>query len=118
MARKFYSDKSKAAILETVKSSRAAGKSWNETHEAAKAVGYKGGLQAIIKLSRNSGLVKPGRRGRPKGSRGPGRPKGSISRATSANGFSSIEKLVEQLVKKQVREALDRAIHELQRLRG
>ena len=117
MARRFYSDKSKAQILDAVKTARASGKSWKEAHEAAKAVGYKGGLPAIIKLSRLSGLVKAGKRGRPKGKRGPGRPKGSGGKVSS-NGFSSIEKLVDQLVKKQVREALDRAIHELQRLRG
>lgn len=117
MARQVYSAKTKAAVLEAVKSARASGKTWKQAHDAAKAVGYKGGLPAIIKMSRLSGLVKRGRRGRPKASRGPGRPKGVVSRA-GVNGFSSIEKMVDQLVHKRVREALDRAIKELQRIRG
>ena len=109
MAREFYTPKTKAAILTAVKDARAAKKSWAQAHTAAKAAGYKGGLPAIIKLTRLAGGT-----GLRRARRGPGRPPKNAARrgrpVTKTADLGSIDAALERIVEQRVREALDRAI--------
>ena len=52
-----YTDKQKAAILEAVKSARKAGKKWPEILEAAKAEGFKGGLEYLKQFAHKGAAV-------------------------------------------------------------
>ena len=47
MAFKRYDPKTKDSIMNAAKAARAAGKTWAEAHEAAKAVGYKGSPEGL-----------------------------------------------------------------------
>src|SRR5476651_784434 len=96
-----YDAETKAAILKAAADARGAGKSWADALDAAKAVGYKGSLQYLMKTARDSGAVKvKARRKRRKTSaapavkvakRGPGRP-AKVAAAANAAGFGDIEK--------------------------
>jgi hypothetical protein len=119
MPRVFYEPSTKEAIINAAAEARKADKTWQDAHTAAKAAGYQGSLQGIIKLMRavDGRGGKPGRKpGRPAGSRGPGRPRKAVAAAASTGGSNSgdIASLVNNLVKARINEALDRAIASLQ----
>jgi len=116
MPRVSYDQAKKEAILKAVMDNRAANKTWREAHDAAKALGYEGSLQGIIKLLR----AVEKRKGATV--RKPGRPAGSkngvklVARDMPPSGLAStdIASLVNNLVNARVNEALDRAIAVLQ----
>lgn len=114
MPRGSYDAATKDAFIHATVEARRAGKTWREAHAAAKAAGYQGSQQGIVKLLRGKGARK-GRRGRkpgrPLGSKNvvrrpgrPGRPQASASPA------SDIAALVDKLVQARINDALDRAI--------
>jgi hypothetical protein len=115
MPRKIYSPKTKAAIVEAAKQARASGRKWVQVFEAAKATGYTGSVQGIVKMLRGAGGKK--RRGRkpgrqpaaaPVAKRGPGRPpKAQVGRP---KGVGSIQAMIGKLVKQQVNGVLEKAI--------
>ena len=112
MAKKHYSAKTKAAIVEAARSTRDAGETWKQAFEAAKKVGYKGSLQGIEKMMRAMskktgkamGIKRRGRKRGPK----PGR---------KAAGLSPISAMVEKLVKARVQETLEKAIAALKAIK-
>ena len=54
MKRKRYSDKVKASILATVQEARKVGKTWGEAFQASKQMGYKGTVEGLSQMIRNS----------------------------------------------------------------
>ena len=133
-----YSAKQKSAILEAVKSGRKAGKKWSEIFETAKAEGFKGGLQYLVKMSRSAGAVRRRRKssvatapaataakrgpGRPKASknavkRGPGRPRAAAV-AGNGSGLAGIEAIVKRMVEQRVRATVERAVRALEAAKG
>jgi hypothetical protein len=104
----------KSAIMSAAIAARGSGKSWAEALQAAKAKGYRGKLQALVKMIRTSNRKKKVIKQTTK--RGPGRPKGSAKRrntpamSISTNGFGSIQAAVDRIVSKRVAAALKRAI--------
>jgi len=103
---RFYNDAAKAAIVNAAREARLAGKKWPQALAAAKAVGYRGGVISLIGFVTRAGqaVKKPGRPGRP--------------RKQEANGIGPIQEIIGRLVKERVKAALDRAIEELQKVRG
>src|SRR5580765_423570 len=117
MPRGSYDDATKQAIIHATVAARRAGKTWREAHAAAKAAGYVGSQQGIIKLLRAKG-TRTGRRGRK-----PGRPPGSKNRRPgrppkSAGQATDIASLVDRLVQSRINDALDRAIAVLKNAKG
>jgi hypothetical protein len=97
---RFYDDATRAAIVKAAREARQAGKKWRQALEAAKAVGYRGGVISLIGLVRRGGKAakKPGRPGK-----------------QAASGLGTVQELIERLVKERVRAALARAIAELEK---
>src|ERR1035437_7170707 len=95
----------KVAILKAALDARKAGQAWSLAHEAAKQSGYKGTVNALVQLVRNSKRL-----GR-KGGRKAGRPKASTAAATPlpSNG-GNIASLVENLISARVNAAIERAV--------
>ena len=110
MPRKVYDPKLRSAFMQAAIAARDADKSWREAYDAAKEEGYTGSLQGIVKMVRGGQPAQGRKRGRKPGARPVGRPAGTGS-------ASSIEGLVNKIVKDRVRAVLDRAIAELERLR-
>jgi hypothetical protein len=114
MPRGSYDAATKEAIIHATVEARRAGKTWREAHAAAKASGYQGSQQGIVKLLGGKGMRRRrrGRKpGRPPGVKKlgrrpgrPGRPPGSASPA------SDIASLVDKLVQSRINGALDQAI--------
>jgi hypothetical protein len=113
-----YTDKQKAAIIEVVKATRKAGKKWPEILEAAKADGFKGGLQYLMKFAHKAGAVRRRKRrhAAPAATtkRGPGRPKGRPKTAGNGAGLAGIESIVERMVEQRVRATVGRAVASLE----
>ena len=123
-----YDAETKAAILKAAADARGAGKSWAEALDAAKAAGYKGSLQYLVKMARGSGAVKvKGRRKRQNASVAPavkkakgkpGRP-AKVARANNAGaGLGDIEKIVAAMVEARVGAAVNQAIAALENVIG
>jgi len=116
MPRKRYSAQTKTAIVEAVKTARNAKKSWAEACVAAQKAGYKGSLGGLEQMIRRAD-VKTSKHSARKvalksiGKRGPGRPRIA---AGTGGGVSSIEALVNQVVRERVAGPLERAIAVLQ----
>ena len=102
---RLYDDASKAAIVNAALEARKAGKKWRQALEAAKVVGYRGGLISLIGFVNRPGQV----------ARKPGRP---AKKAQVVGGLEPIQEIIERLVKERVRAALDRAIGELEKVGG
>ena len=102
---RLYDDAAKAAIVNAALEARKAGKKWAEALEAAKAVGYRGGLISLIGFVNLPGQV----------AKKPGRP---AKKAKVVGGLESIQEIIERLVKERVGAALDRAIAELEKVLG
>jgi len=128
MAKKHYSKKTKAAIIEAATGARAAGKTWGEILLLVKKIGYNGSLQGISKMTRavaeKAGKPKGKRRGRKPGpkpviqvimKRGLGRPRKTT---VTAAGAGSIEIMVSKLVNERVKRILDQAIAAIQAAKG
>ena len=114
MPRGSYDASTKQAIIHATVEARRTGKTWREAHAAAKAAGYQGSQQGIIKLLGGQGIRRKrrGRKpGRPAGSknvvRRPGRPGRPPASASPANDIAS---LVDKLVQARINAALDKAI--------
>ncbi len=113
MPRVFYDDAKKGAIVKAASEARAADKTWKDAHTAAKAVGYQGSQQGIIKLMRalEKRKGKSGRKpGRPAGSKNAKRKAPVKAVAHAGRESSDIASLVNNLVKARINAALDRAI--------
>ena len=112
MPREFYDEAKKQEIVKAAVDARALNKTWKQAHDAAASIGYKGSLQGIIKLIRATEKRK-GKTGRR-----PGRPAGSknVLKSFAANlpggspDSSLIAGMVDELVKKRINDAIDRAI--------
>ena len=102
---RLYDDAAKAAIVNAALEARNTGKKWAEALEAAKAVGYRGGVIALMGLVSRVG----------KKARKPGRP---AKKAQVVGGLEPIQEIIERLVSERVRAALDKAIAELEKVRG
>ena len=106
---KRYDPQTKAAIVAAALAARKDGKTWAEAFQAGKEAGYSGSLAGLEQMVRKASGKEPGRRGRPP----------AKARAPEApGGISSVEALIEKIVKDRVRAALDRAIAGLKRARG
>jgi len=102
---RLYDDAAKDAIVNAALEARKAEKKWRQALEAAKAMGYRGGLISLIGFVNRPGQV----------AKKPGRP---AKKAQVVGGLESIQQIIEHLVKERVRAALDRAIGELGKARG
>jgi hypothetical protein len=128
MPRVFYDEATKASIMKAAADARAAGKTWNDAHDSAKAAGYQGSTQGIIKLLRASGKrkAKTGRKpGRPVGSgkrkmkrKGRGPAKVKHVAAPVASQSDDIAAMIEKLVKSRLNAALEKAIDALRGAKG
>lgn len=117
MPRVSYDDAQREAIIKAATEARAADKTWQEAHVAAKAAGYAGSLQGIIKLIRalEDRKGKSGRKpGRPAGSKNAKRKAPLAAVAAIGRESSDIASLVNNLVKARINDALDKAIAVLQ----
>ena len=120
MPREFYDNGKKEEIVKTAMDARAANKTWKQAHDAAAAIGYKGSLQGIIKLIRatEKRKGKTGRKpGRPAGSKNVAKPFAGALPAGSPDA-SVIAGMVDELVKKRINDAIDRAIAALEGARA
>lgn len=133
MPRKIYDPKIKAAFISAAIVARSAGKTWNEALDAAKAEGYTGSRQGILKMIGDEGkrkgkgkrgrkpgvrTSKPGVRGRKKGLRGRRKSRGASLAAAVGTHFEPIQAMIDKIVQDRVRGVLDRAIAELQNARN
>ena len=112
MPRKRYDPKTKAAIFEAVKATRAGGKSWKDTHEAAKKAGYNGSEQSLKKM-----IYTAPRRGRKRGKRVPA-PKLTATAKTAVKApaeLQTIQTAVDSLVRQRVNAILDRLLAHIQK---
>jgi len=100
---RLYSEATRVAIVNAALEARKAGKKWRQALEAAQAAGYRGRLTSLIGLIRYA----------EKTARKPGRPA-----RQRASGLEPIQEIIERLAKERVRVALDRAIEELEKVRG
>jgi hypothetical protein len=125
---KRYSPAIKSKIMSAAIAARGAGKKWSEALQAAKAVGYRGSLQGIVKMiragNRKKIVRKPAAVKPAVTKRGPGRPKGIGKRlgrppmkTVSVNGLGSIQAAVDRIVQERVNAALSRAIAVLETAR-
>ena len=91
---------------------REAGMTWSEAFDAATKAGYAGSLQGITKMVRSA---EEGTKRKGKGKR-KGKRKGIGKAGKSPRGVdvSSLEAVVNQIVKERVNAIIDRAIKELQ----
>lgn len=110
MPRNSYDAETKSTILKVVSQARKSGRTWAQAHEAAKKLGYKGGLASLILFA-----------GRKSSGRGPGRPKGSTTKAklvrtTLGGDLSEIDSIVARSVQTRVNAAARAAIRELKKL--
>ena len=103
MPRVTYDPKTKAAILAAAK-----GKKLKVAYEAAKEVGYKGSMQSLYVMLRNSGVTRR-KHNKTKVAAKP------IVKAKQDTGLSEIDKLIETEVQARVKVALAVAIAELQK---
>ena len=123
-----YDAETKAAILKAAADERGAGKPWADALDAAKAVGYKGSLQYLMKMARDSGAVKVmARRKRRKtpalaavkaAKRGPARPAKAAAVTPAGVGLGDIEKIVASMVEARVGAAIGQAIAALENVIG
>jgi hypothetical protein len=100
---KRYDPRTKAAIVGAALAARKDGKSWAEAFQAVQAAGYGGSQPGLEQMVRKTGGKRPGRRGRPPGSKN----KPSVA---AGGDVSSIGAMIEKIVQERVRAALDRAI--------
>ena len=107
---KRYDPQTKAAIIEAALAARKDGKTWAEAFQAGKEAGYDGSRLGLEQMVRKVGGKKPGRRGRPPGSK-------NKSSVTAGADVSSIGALIEKIVQDRVRAALDGVIADLKRAR-
>jgi hypothetical protein len=109
---RLYDDATKAAILKAAVEARAAGKTWPQALEDAKAAGYKGGVVSLMLYVRaaSKGKRKPGR---------PAKKRGRPAKAAAAPAaqVGSIEALIDRIVEERVGAALEQAIAVLQKIR-
>ena len=106
---KRYDPRTKAAIIEAALAARRGGRTWAEAFRAANEAGYRGSLGGLDQMVRKASGKVPGRRGRPPA---------KAQAPEAPGGISSVEALVESIVKDRIRAALDRAIGELKKARG
>ncbi len=117
-----YDAEAKAAILKAAADARAAGKSWAEALDAARAAGYKGSLQYLMKTARESGVVKMKTRRKRRNTsaavsvksakRKPGRP--AKVATVVGTGLVDIEKIVAAMVGSRVAAAIGQAVAALE----
>jgi len=86
---RLYDEAMKAAIVNAALEARKAGKKWRQALEAAKAVGYCGGLISLIGFVNRPGRV----------AKKPGRP---ARKAQVVGGLEPIQEIMERLVKERV----------------
>jgi len=108
---KRYDRKTKAAVVEAALAARKAGRSWAEAFQAGREAGYNGSQPGLEQMVRKVGGRKPGRRGRPPGSK-------NKSSVTAGGDVSSIGALIEELVQSRIRSVLDKVIADLKMVRG
>jgi len=119
-----YTDATKTAILEAVKTARKTG-TWTDALKAAKDKGYKGSLQYLMKFvggGKKKGKAKAAAKAAP--AKKIGRPKGSLNAKlgrskkvalpTTKEGLVAIDGIVEKMVAKQVGATLSRAVQLLE----
>ncbi|MGD0089886.1 MAG: hypothetical protein ABSE73_08190 [Planctomycetota bacterium] len=87
---KRYKAKTKAAIIEAALAARKTGKTWAEALQAGQQAGYRGSLGGLEQMVLRAGGKKPGRRGRPPGSK-------NKSSATAGGDVSAIGTLIEKI---------------------
>ena len=101
MPRIVYDPKTKVAILAAAK-----GKKMAEAHEAARAAGYKGGVQSLYIMLRSSG-VKWRKRRKTAATQEP-------LALSNGSGLVEIQRAIEVVVQARVRAAIALAIEKLQ----
>jgi hypothetical protein len=102
--RKRYSPKVKAAFLAAAQDARDAGKSWAQTHEAAKKAGYTGSKPGLVQQF--LAAKKMGTKAKMK--------RTSRALTAPASGLESIQRMVDKLVAERVNAAIEKAIKALQ----
>ena len=104
MPRVTYDPKTKAAILAAAK-----GKKLKLAYEAAKDAGYKGGMQSLYMMLRNSGVTRRKRRNTAAAA------EPVVRSSTQHPGLSDIGAVIEAEIQARVKAALAVAIAELQK---
>ncbi len=113
-----YKKSTKIAFMNAATAARQKGKTWRIAYAAAKAVGYKGSLRGISQIIRvykqKHRASPPARLGRPpkRQRRSPARPERPSRRPgrRRAGAISSLEAVINQIVKDRVSTVVDRAI--------
>ena len=103
MPRIIYAPKTRAAILAAAK-----GKKLKEAHEAAKKAGYKGGMQSLYVMLRNSGVTRRKRR------KSVAAPAPVV--LVNGSGLVEIQGAIEAAVQARVKATIEGVIEKLRRL--
>ncbi len=104
-----YKVEVKHAILEAVKTARDGGKTWPETHQAAKLVGYTGGMESLAQMYRK--ISKPKRKSKPILRMFHASPHSEVLRSPTL--AQAIESEVQKRLSERLREFFKFAKHEL-----